>query len=395
MWTHDRQQRHFRIPQYIVNSGRRFDESAGGGGGGGGKGEGKATAYKKCSANSYEFYTRPVRGSHEREQCTCHLTGSTCNEGECVLAATYVECDAKVCAVGSRCGNQRIAKRAYAATAVFKTPDGRGRGLRASEDIKQGQLIVEYCGELIDGDEMRRRLSADEEKGEFDFYYFQVDNEMTIDAGPKGNKARFVNHSCEPNCQAQKWLVGDEYRVGIFALEDIVAGTEFTYDYNFEGFWKLGQALQCRCGAELCRGTLGGKKKKKGEKVTPPAKKKRKRSGGKQKAAATASDDAAPSVSVVDGDVAEGVEGGETPAKRTRTSPLLSVYPVSSSAGDDEVKEGDESPLCEPAAGTLAAAMKSMAAPVKLDDSDLLEKKALVAVPSPVTLDASEGKDSL
>ncbi|KAG8141296.1 hypothetical protein E2320_006929 [Naja naja] len=76
-----------------------------------------------------------------------------------------------------------------------------------------------------------------------------------IDAGPKGNYSRFMNHSCNPNCETQKWTVNGDVRVGLFALCDIPAGMELTFNYNLDC---LGNGrTECHCGAENCSGFLG------------------------------------------------------------------------------------------------------------------------------------------
>jgi hypothetical protein len=66
-----------------------------------------------------------------------------------------------------------------------------------------------------------------------------------IDATRKGGPARFVNHSCAPNCATEKWLVGGQLRVGIFARAAIPAGAEVTYDYRFA--WNGGKRVRCAC----------------------------------------------------------------------------------------------------------------------------------------------------
>jgi len=78
-----------------------------------------------------------------------------------------------------------------------------------------------------------------------------------LDAGQRGGLARFINHSCEPNAEAQIWDVAGERRVGIFALKDVGAGTELCFDYKWErkGF----DPIICRCGTPSCRGFLGGR----------------------------------------------------------------------------------------------------------------------------------------
>jgi SET domain-containing protein len=140
------------------------------------------------------------------------------------------------------------------------------------EDVKSGQFIIEYVGEVVSNDECLQRLSKDENMQHF--YILTIDSNECIDALRKGNLARFINHSCNPNCQTQKWYcsyalinmcdmydryVAGETCVGIFAITDIKAGTELTFDYQFERFGSQKQI--CYCGEANCRGYLGAKPK--------------------------------------------------------------------------------------------------------------------------------------
>ncbi len=85
---------------------------------------------------------------------------------------------------------------------------------------------------------------------------------MIIDA-TRGSIARFVNHSCEPNCRMVKWIVAGKPRMALFAGDrPIMTGEELTYDYNFDPF-SAKNVQECRCGAENCRGVLGPKPKDK------------------------------------------------------------------------------------------------------------------------------------
>ncbi|XP_048459532.1 histone-lysine N-methyltransferase NSD2-like [Rhincodon typus] len=82
-----------------------------------------------------------------------------------------------------------------------------------------------------------------------------VKMDRIIDAGPKGNYCRFMNHSCQPNCETQKWTVNGDTRVGLFSLCDIPAGTELTFNYNLDCLGN--EKTICRCGAPNCSGFLG------------------------------------------------------------------------------------------------------------------------------------------
>lgn len=87
------------------------------------------------------------------------------------------------------------------------------------------------------------------------------DQNTILDATEKGSIARFVNHSCDPNCRMVKWIVGGKPRMALFAGDRaIMTGEELTYDYNFDPFSSK-NVQECRCGAENCRGILGPRPK--------------------------------------------------------------------------------------------------------------------------------------
>ena len=100
-------------------------------------------------------------------------------------------------------------------------------------------------------------------KNERHYYVMTYSKDEVIDGSRKGTIARFVNHSCDPNCRIEKWYytlnrnVLGEWRVGIFANRNIEPGEEITYDYKFESF---GQMQKCGCNAPNCRGYIGMKK---------------------------------------------------------------------------------------------------------------------------------------
>ncbi|KAL6655791.1 hypothetical protein ACP70R_006617 [Stipagrostis hirtigluma subsp. patula] len=107
-----------------------------------------------------------------------------------------------------------------------------GFGLVAEDEIKKGEFIIEYVGEVIDDKACEQRLWHRRRLGDTNFYLCEVSSNMVIDATNKGNMSRYINHSCEPNSEMQKWTVDGETRVGIFALRDIKKGEELTYDYK-------------------------------------------------------------------------------------------------------------------------------------------------------------------
>jgi len=137
-----------------------------------------------------------------------------------------------------------------------------GRGVYAIKRIKKGREIIEYTGERIGEDEANERYQDNPST-----YLFMVDEDVYIDGLSDGNEARFINHSCDPNCAA---YLEDDNRVVIYALKKIKPGEELSYDYQLtsEGLDDGASPTDytCRCGAESCKGTMMGKKKKKKKK---------------------------------------------------------------------------------------------------------------------------------
>jgi len=131
----------------------------------------------------------------------------------------------------------------------------QGRGAFATRRIRPGQRIIEYKGERIDDKEIERRYDDDAMERHHTFL-FGVEDNVTIDATRRGSQAKYINHSCDPNCEA----VLDEGRVYIEAIRNIQPGVELCYDYGFEYEGRLTNAMReqypCRCGSANCRGTI-------------------------------------------------------------------------------------------------------------------------------------------
>ncbi len=120
--------------------------------------------------------------------------------------------------------------------------------------------MIEYVGEILDEDMCRERITKAHEENIDNFYMLTLDAGLVIDAEGKSNHARFINHSCSPNCETQKWRVRGEPRIGIFASTDIEAGTELTFDYQLDSLGN--EKKKCRCGSKNCSGFLGERKVK-------------------------------------------------------------------------------------------------------------------------------------
>ncbi|XP_045653420.1 histone-lysine N-methyltransferase, H3 lysine-36 specific isoform X1 [Ursus americanus] len=218
----------------------------------------------------------------EIPRCNCKATDDNpCGiDSECINRMLLYECHPTVCPAGGRCQNQCFTKRQYPEVEIFRTLQ-RGWGLRTKTDIKKGEFVNEYVGELIDEEECRARIRYAQEHDITNFYMLTLDKDRIIDAGPKGNYARFMNHCCQPNCETQKWSVNGDTRVGLFALSDIKAGTELTFNYNLECLGN-GKTV-CKCGAPNCSGFLGVRPKNQPIATEEKSKKFKKKQQGKRR----------------------------------------------------------------------------------------------------------------
>jgi SET domain-containing protein len=135
-----------------------------------------------------------------------------------------------------------------------------GRGVFAREPIPAGTRIIEYTGERITEEIADARYPEDPSTPHHTFL-FAIDGGVVIDAAYRGNLARWINHSCDPNCDA----VVEGNRVFIESLRDIAPGEELRYDYNFILPERHTPAMKrrypCICGAPNCRGTILAKKR--------------------------------------------------------------------------------------------------------------------------------------
>uniref|UniRef100_A0A4W6CAU6 Histone-lysine N-methyltransferase NSD3 n=1 Tax=Lates calcarifer TaxID=8187 RepID=A0A4W6CAU6_LATCA len=192
----------------------------------------------------------------EIPRCNCRPTDEhPCSlDSQCLNRMLQYECHPQVCPAGDSCENQCFSKRLYAETEVIKT-DGRGWGLRTNQALRKGDFVTEYVGEVIDSEECQQRIKRAHENHVTNFYMLTLTKDRVIDAGPKGNSSRFMNHSCSPNCETQKWTVNGDVRIGLFTLCDIDAGTELTFNYNLHCVGN--RRTSCHCGSDNCSGFLG------------------------------------------------------------------------------------------------------------------------------------------
>lgn len=176
-------------------------------------------------------------------------------DSDCINRATKIECVGD-CSCGTECQNQRFQKKEYANVAVIKT-EKKGYGLRAEADLRPNQFIFEYVGEVINEGHFRRRMRTYDEEGIKHFYFMSLNKGEFVDATKRGNLGRFCNHSCNPNCYVDKWVVGEKLRMGIFAERYIRAGEELVFNYNVDRYGADPQP--CYCGEPNCTGFIGGR----------------------------------------------------------------------------------------------------------------------------------------
>ena len=140
-------------------------------------------------------------------------------------------------------------------------------GVFATRRIPKGTRLIEYTGERLTDAESDARYPEDDTSGNHHTFLFSIDRSTVIDAAVDGNEARFINHSCAPNCEA----IDERKRIYIEAIRDIPVGEELTYDYAYERDgtededWE--RLYVCKCGAPTCRGTILAPPKKRGKKT--------------------------------------------------------------------------------------------------------------------------------
>jgi len=201
----------------------------------------KPAPFVRLKRNEYTCdYIGPIRGKGEMDKvmvCHCSSVGDApcCVDSSCLNRASFTECHPEYCRGGNQCQNQRFQKCEYARVKLFPAGE-RGWGLKTMEFLPKGTFIIEYQGEVIEMEEYERRKKR--YTGEKHFYFMSLDSDHMIDASRKSNMARFINHSCQPNCHTEKWTVVGEPCVGIFASQGKMHHQSILYlstlcDWNF------------------------------------------------------------------------------------------------------------------------------------------------------------------
>lgn len=209
--------------------------------------------YKKIRTNVYG----DVRPNliFDQQQCICKPE-SGCGD-DCLNRMVYTECSPSNCPCGDKCKNQKIQKHEISPGIERFMTQNKGWGVKTLLPIRKGTYILEYVGEVVTEKEFKERM-ATMYANDTHHYCLHLDGGLVIDGHRMGSDGRFVNHSCSPNCEMQKWSVNGLSRMALFAARDIERGEELTYDYNFSLF-NPSEGQLCRCETPQCRGVIGGK----------------------------------------------------------------------------------------------------------------------------------------
>jgi SET domain-containing protein len=150
--------------------------------------------------------------------------------------------------------------RADALPFEIRSSPMQGLGAFATRAIAEGTRLIEYAGQRLTPAEADARY-PDAEGERHHTFLFAIDDEVVIDAAVDGNEARFINHSCAPNCDA----VVEDGRIWIETIRDVEAGEELAYDYAYVLEERHSPAAKrrfpCHCGAATCRGTILAKRR--------------------------------------------------------------------------------------------------------------------------------------
>ncbi|KAH6988829.1 hypothetical protein BKA56DRAFT_477115 [Ilyonectria sp. MPI-CAGE-AT-0026] len=180
-----------------------------------------------------------------------------------------IECNESTCSIGSDCTNRRLTnfqpKRVIETVEISEVP-GRGYGLVSKAKLPCNTIVIEYIGELITESEKQNRWAK--YQSENLHYVMSLTGGFYIDATLKGNWARFVNHSCKPNCIVKRIIVDRKPRIVFITVTEISVEDQITIAYDFDPS-ENPQGCLCGEGLDNCLGIIG---------LKPKTVKKRKRS---------------------------------------------------------------------------------------------------------------------
>jgi hypothetical protein len=206
-------------------------------------GEGKQDVAEYWRHNFRKRRRNPTREAKRRALCVNELAAN-CS----MLHSSQQECGCD-CPMGRFCWNNSFRMRKWKKVDVFEAGEVIGRGLKSSERIQKDEFVIELQGSAV------KREQATVEQGRGHHHYtMALNGDTIIDASKVKCNAKYINHSCNPNCCVQLWDVSGTTRAGIFTLQDIEVGQELTIDYRWQAVGKA--TTQCLCNSTNCRGTI-------------------------------------------------------------------------------------------------------------------------------------------
>lgn len=192
---------------------------------------------------------KKLMGSGVENICLCS-PDDECRDS-CINRRLFYECSPETCPCKKKCTNMRIQQKKFVQVEEFTTKN-KGNGVKIKEAVKRETLILEYVGEVTTRDEFIER-SRTIYKDDLHQYGMSLETKYVVDAHRVGNISRIVNHSCEPNCNVQKWIVNGFPRLVLIANRDIESEEELSFDYNFTLIDPERPAQICNCESENCR----------------------------------------------------------------------------------------------------------------------------------------------
>ncbi|CAI2346138.1 unnamed protein product [Caenorhabditis sp. 36 PRJEB53466] len=207
----------------------------------------------------------PKTDERVEEVGICSCTGpNRCTTDDCIYFAMNNECPPECGRDGRICKNRNVSDKNLHPHIERRETLDKGFGVFATKPIQRGEFLSEYVGEIIDKAEKARRWDVIIKSSDFEVNIFMMDlkNGLTVDAARYGNISRYINHSCDPNCEVDithifvreeknhKWY---EERAYIKAARPIAEGDEITFNYDFDTNMKT----VCYCEAENCTGVIG------------------------------------------------------------------------------------------------------------------------------------------
>lgn len=168
---------------------------------------------------SFEFIDENIFYSEFPREDTIECVCEEICGNDCLNRRSFDECSIDSCKLGMLCDNNQIRKKKWASIETFLT-EKKGLGVKANQLIKEQSLIIEYAGEIVLKETFEARMNF-EYANCLHHYGMDYHKGFVIDAYHKGNEARCFNHSCQPNCEIQKWFVDGVPRMCIFSKRDI------------------------------------------------------------------------------------------------------------------------------------------------------------------------------